>query len=44
MHILILGRSSSWLGLNGFLLENQNMGANVLSLAQFLPSTNLYAF
>ncbi len=44
MHTLILGRSSSWLGLQGFLLENQNLRANVLSLAQFVPSTNLYAF
>jgi hypothetical protein len=33
MHTLIWGRSSSWLGLQGFLLENQIFGANVLSLA-----------
>jgi hypothetical protein len=42
MHTLILGRSSSWLGLQEFLLENHFFGANVVSLAQFLPSTNLY--
>jgi hypothetical protein len=44
MHTLILGRSSSWLGLQGFLLENHFLGAYVISLTQFLPSTNLCAF
>jgi hypothetical protein len=43
MHTIIF-IASFWLGLQGFLLENQFFWGNVLSLAQFLPSTNLYAF